>query len=319
MSEIIIYKSQNGSIQLDVNLDHETVWLSQKQLAELFDKDIRTISEHINNIFKEGELSKNSVVRNFRIPASDGKIYNIQHYNLDVIISVGYRVKSKQGTQFRQWATTVLKDHLIKGYSIHKHQIAKKGFEELQSTVQLLQKTLKSQELANDVGIEAIQLIMRFSKTWHLLLAYDEEKITLPKNTQPSIVELTYQESLKSINIFKRELETHKEASSLFGIEREKGLEGILGSIEQTFDGTPLYKSVQEKAAHLLYFVIKNHPFVDGNKRIGSFLFILYLSLQQISHNLNENGLLALALLIAQSEPSQKEIMIHLVINILSE
>ncbi|HQS85085.1 MAG TPA: virulence protein RhuM/Fic/DOC family protein [Alphaproteobacteria bacterium] len=318
MSEIIIYTAKDGHIQLEVNLTEETVWLTQKQLADLFGKNVRTISEHINNIFKEDELKKASVIRNFRITAEDGKTYDAIHYNLDVIISVGYRVKSKKGTSFRQWATSVLKEHLIKGYSIHTHQIAKRGLSELTQTIELLQTTLKNNELASDIGIEAIQLILKYAKTWHLLLAYDEDKLTLPEGSKKSSLELTYQDASKSIAFLKSNLLSRNEATPLFGQEREKALESIVKTIEQTFDGEPLYKTIEEKAAHLLYFIIKDHPFTDGNKRIGSFIFLLYLNFQNIPANLNDNGLLALALLIAQSNPSQKEIMIHLIVNILN-
>lgn len=319
MSNIILYRSKDGQVQLDVNLSEETVWLTQKQLARLFGKNIRTISEHIDNIFVEGELEKASAIRKFRIAAEDGKVYDTQHYNLDIIISVGYRVNSKQGTDFRKWATSVLRDHLIKGYSIHTQQISKKGLSELRQTVELLQKTLKNHELVNDVGSEAIGLILKYAKTWQLLLAYDEGRLELSKGTKKSAFNLSYEDSLKSISLLKSELITRQEATLLFGQEREKALKGILGNIEQTFGKIPLYKSIEEKAAHLLYFIIKDHPFTDGNKRIGSFLFLLYLNLQNISVKLNENGLLALALLVAQSDPAQKEIMISLIVNILGD
>lgn len=318
MSKIAIFTSKNGTIQLDVNIDKETVWLTQKQLSDLFNKNVRTISEHINNIFKEGELEKISVIRNFRTTAEDGKTYDIQHYNLDVIISVGYRVKSQQGIDFRKWATSVLKEHLVKGYSIH-HQIAKKGFLELEQTVELLQKTLKNHELVSDLGVEAIQLILKYAKTWHLLLAYDEGQLTIPEKSKKSAFKLTYQDAIRAIAFLKSDLLSRNESTPFFAHEREKGLESILSNIEQTFEGNLLYKTIEEKAAHLLYFIIKDHPFIDGNKRIGCFIFLLYLNLQNAPARLNENGLLALALLIAQSDPTQKETMIHLIINILAE
>jgi DNA ligase (NAD+) len=181
MSEVIIYKAKDGHIELNVNLSQNSVWLTQKQLSDLFDKNVRTISEHINNIFEEGELEDNSVVRNFRITAPDGKTYDTKHYNLDVIISVGYRVRSKQGTAFRQWATNVLNQHLILGYTTHEKRITERGIKELQQTVELLQKTLVTNELVNEIGVETIQLIMSYAKTWHLLLAYDENKLEFPE------------------------------------------------------------------------------------------------------------------------------------------
>ena len=286
-------------------------------MAELFDRDKSVISRHLSQIFKNKELDRDAVVAKYATTAVDGKVYQVDYYNLDAVLSVGYRVNSKQGMDFRKWATLVLKEHLIKGYSIHTRQIAKRGFSELEQTVELLQKTLKNNELISDLGVEAIQLILKYAKTWHLLLAYDEGQLDLPEGNKKPSLKLTYQDALKSIVFLKSDLLSRNEATPLFGYERDRGLESILNTIEQTFDGEPLYKTIEEKAAHLLYFIIKDHPFTDGNKRIGSFIFLLYLYLQNTFSELNDNGLLALALLIAQSDPSQKEIMIHLIVNIL--
>jgi DNA ligase (NAD+) len=317
MSEIIIYKTKDGHIELAVNLSEETVWLTQKQLSDLFDKNIRTISEHINNVFQEGELEESSVIRNFRITAADGKSYDTKHYNLDVIISVGYRVHSKRGTEFRQWATAVLKKHLTVGFTINEKRLAERGIKELQQSIELLQKTLIRNELVSDVGIETIQLIMSYTKTWHLLLAYDEDKLKLPEQNKPSLAELHYESALKAIKALKSDLATRNEATTLFGNEREHGLQSILGNIEQTFGGEALYKTSEERAAHLLYFIIKDHPFTDGNKRIGCLIFLLYLKLQNIFIKLNDNGLVALALLIAESDPNQKDLLVRLTVNLL--
>lgn len=317
MSEVIIYKAENGHIELKVNLSEETVWLTQKQLSDLFDKNVRTISEHINNIFKEGELGECSVVRNFRITAADGKSYDTQHYNLDVIISVGYRVHSKRGTEFRQWATATLKEHLIKGFTVNEKRLAERGVKELQQSIELLQKTLTQNDLVNDIGVETIQLIMSYTKTWHLLLAYDENGLTLPDQGKPSVAILNYENALKAIETFKSDLAARYEATALFGNEREQGLRSILGNIEQTFGNELLYKTIEERAAHLLYFLIKDHPFSDGNKRIGCLLFLLYLKLQNTIIKLNDNGIVTLALLIAESDPKQKDLMIRLIVNLL--
>lgn len=319
MSEVIIYKAKDGCVQLNVSLADETVWLTQKQLSELFNKNIRTVSEHINNIFKEGELLQEAVIRNFRITASDGKEYDTKHYNLDVVISVGYRVRSKQGTEFRQWATSVLKEYLIKGYSLNEKRLAERGIKELQQSIDLLQKTLIQNDLVNEVGVETIQLIMSYTKTWKVLLAYDEDQLKLPDPNNQQSVLLSYEAALNAIQTFKTDLAVRNEATSLFGNEREKGLQGILGNIEQTFGGEQLYKTIEERAAHLLYFVIKDHPFSDGNKRIGCLLFLLYLKLQNRVIKINDNGLVALALLIAESQPSQKDLMVRLVINLLMD
>ncbi len=317
MSEVVIYKAKDGHIEINVNLSENSVWLTQKQLSDLFDKNVRTVSEHINNIFEESELEENSVVRNFRITAPDGKTYDTKHYNLDVIISVGYRVRSKQGTAFRQWATSVLNQHLVKGYAIHEKRLAERGIKELQQTVELLQKTLISNELVNDIGAETIQVIMSYAKTWHLLLAYDEDNLVLPEIGKPPLSYLDYYDAIKSIAALKNDLSEKKEATALFGNERDYCFQGILGNIEQTFGGEPLYKTAEERAANLLYFIIKDHPFSDGNKRIGCFIFLLYSRRQNICIKINDNGLVALALLIAESSPSQKDLMVRLIVNLL--
>lgn len=317
MSDVIIYKAKNGHIEFNVNLSQNSVWLTQKQLSDLFDKNVRTISEHIANIFEEKELEENSVVRNFRLTAADGKTYDTKHYNLDVIISVGYRVKSKQGTSFRQWATSVLNQHLILGYTTREKRIAERGIKELQQTVDLLQKTLLSNELVNDIGVETIQLIMGYAKTWHLLLAYDEDNLILPEKGKSILSEFNYHNALQAIETFKTDLKAKKEASDLFGKERDHGLQSILGNLEQSFGEEFLYKTAEIRAAHLLYFVIKDHPFSDGNKRIGCLLFLIYITQQSMNIKINENGLVALALLIAESNPSQKELMVRLIVNLL--
>ena len=317
MSKIIIYKNKNGHIDLTVNLSEETVWLSLNQLAQLFGRDKSVISRHLTNIFKTKELNKNSVVANFATTASDGKTYQVDYYNLDAIISVGYRVNSVQATQFRQWATDVLKKHLIEGYTINKNRLAENGIKELQQSIKLLQKTLKQNNLVNDIGAETIQIIINYTKTWNLLLSYDEDKLNLPKTGKPFVTELNYETALNAIEALKTDLASKNEATALFGNDSNNKLQGILGNIEQTFDAEMLYKTIEERAAHLLYFIIKDHPFSDGNKRIGCLIFLLYLKVQNISIKLNDNGLVALALLIAQSSPDQKDLIVRLVVNLL--
>ena len=232
MSGIIIYKAKDGHVELKVSLFEETVWLTQKQLSDLFDKNIRTISEHINNVFKEGELDEDSVIRKFRITAADGKTYDTKHYNLDVIISVGYRVHSKRGTEFRQWATSALKEHLIKGYTLNKKRLAERGVKELQQSIELLKNTLTRNDLVSDIGIETIQLIMSYTKTWHLLLAYDEDKLTLPTQGEQVISTLNYELAIHAIETLKSDLAARNEATALFGNEYKQGLQSILGNIE---------------------------------------------------------------------------------------
>lgn len=319
MSEIVIYCAMDGHVELDVNLADETVWLTLNQMALLFGRDKSVISRHLNNVFKINELDRDSVVANFATTAADGKTYQVDYYNLDAIISVGYRVNSKQGVQFRKWASHVLKDHLIRGYSTYEKRLAERGVQELQQTVELLQKTLVHHDLVNDLGQEAIQLILSYSKTWDLLLAYDEGELKLPAQSKEATPKLYYKAAIAAIASLKSNLMARNEATDLFGREREGGFDSILNNIDQTFDGESLYKTPEEKAAHLLYFVIKDHPFTDGNKRIGSLMFLLYLKSQSLPIKLNENGLVALALLVAESDPSQKEMMIRLVVNLLMD
>ncbi len=317
MSEIVIYKAKDGRVEIDVQLSNETVWLSLTQMAELFGRDKSVISRHLANIFKNKELEKNAVVANFATTAADSKTYQVDHYNLDAIISLGYRVNSKEGIRFRKWSSEVLKKYLIDGYVLRKKRLAEQGIKELQQSIALLQKTLVSNELVNDIGVETIQVIMSYAKTWHLLLAYDEDNLVLPEIGKPPLSSLDYQDAIKSIAALKNELNQKNEATALFGHEHDHGFQGILGNIEQTFAGEPLYKTAEERAANLLYFIIKDHPFSDGNKRIGCFIFLLYARRQNICIKLNDNGLVALALLIAESHPSQKELMVRLIVNLL--
>lgn len=315
--EIIIYQAGDGKTSLEVHLEEETVWLSQAQMVDLFRRDQSVISRHLRNVFKEGELDEKSNMQKMHIANSDKPV---AFYNLDVIISVGYRVKSQRGTQFRFWATSVLKDHLIKGYTTNEKRLAEKGLSEMEQTLQLLTRTLKQHELVSDEGKAVLEVVSRYAKSWSLLLQYDEDRLQLPKKLKPTKKSLVYGHVLEAITAMKEELLDRGEAGDLFGLEREKNLQGILGNLDQTFGGKDLYASVEEKAAHLLYFMIKDHPFSDGNKRIGSFLFLLFLRENNLleQSGINNNGLVALALLIAESAPKQKELMIRLIINLLT-
>jgi prophage maintenance system killer protein len=319
--EIILYQSDDGQTTVDVQLISETVWLSQKQMGELFDRDYKTISKHINNIFKEGELIKKAVVAKFATTATDGKTYHVAHYNLDVIISVGYRVKSRRGTQFRIWATSVLKDHLVLGYSFNQRRLAEKGTEEVRQVLSLLANTLESHELVNDEGLAVLNIVNRYARTWQLLLQYDEDNLPITEAKHEVKAALGLNKARTAIAALKKELSGKGEATEIFGQERGEGLAGILGAIQQTFGGQDLYPGVEEKAANLLYFVIKDHPFTDGNKRIGTFIFLLFL---KINNRLDGQGfsnkaLVALTLLIATSDPAQKDLLVRLIVNLLSE
>ena len=317
--EVLVYEAADGSARVDVRLDHETVWLTQDQMSQLFGRERSVVTKHIRNVFREGELDPDSVCAKFAHTATDGKTYQVDHYNLDVVISVGYRVKSAQGTRFRQWATRVLREYLVQGYAFNQTRLAERGLLEARQTLDLLARTLQNQALVDDTGRAVLELISGYADTWRLLLEYDEDRLATPPGARPSRGVLDYAKASTAIADFKRELMTRQEATPLFGNPRGDAIEGILASIEQTMFSEALYRSREEKAANLLYLVIKDHPFSDGNKRIGSFLFMLYLRQEDIAHALNPSALTALALLIAESAPASKDLMIRLIMNLLVE
>lgn len=319
--ELLLYQSEDGAASVDVRLQDETVWLSRNEMADLFARDYKTVSKHVNNVFKEGELSKKAVVAYFATTGADGKIYQVEYFNLDVIISVGYRVKSQRGTQFRIWATSILKEHLVKGYTFNQHRLAEKGIHEAQQVLGLLTDTLDSQGLVNDEGRSVLNIVNRYSKTWLLLLQYDENNLPPGNKKQVDSKHLRLEVAQTAITSLKQELLSKGEATELFGNERGDSLGGIVGAIHQTFGGQDLYPSIEEKAANLLYFIIKDHPFTDGNKRIGSFLFLLFLQLNGLlgRERFDNKALVALTLLTAASDPSQKDLLIRLIVNLLSE
>jgi prophage maintenance system killer protein len=325
--EIVIYQAKGGKTTLEVKLQKETVWLSQAQLSNLFDKNKRTISEHIRNIFKEGELSENSVVRNFRTTAKDGKSYETNYYNLDVIISVGYRVKSKRGTQFRIWASQVLKDHLIKGYSINEKRLQEQNIRlaELQKTVDLMGRAIRRRELDKTQVAGLLNVITDYSYAMSLLDQYDHQELKIHKTTRKKEFVITYEEARNAIDTLVEQSRKKGHPSQLFGKEKDKSFKGSLGAIYQTFDGKEVYPSIEEKASHLLYFVVKNHSFVDGNKRIGAFLFVWFLDINGILYTrdgkkrIGDNALVALTLVIAESRPKDKNIIIKVIINLINK
>lgn len=320
-NQIQLYTSEDGKIALQVSFEQETVWLTQAQMAELFTKDVRTINEHIGNVFSEGELERDPTIRKFRIVRQEGNRQvsrEIEHYNLDMIISVGYRVKSKRGVQFRQWATQTLKQFLVQGYAINEHRLQEKGIEFSQA-VALLSRTLTNQALVNDNGQAVISVVQDYARTWSLLQAYDEQSLVENRVKQPAMKALVFDEVLQAIEQLKQTLIEKGEATALFGQQRSDGLASAIATIEQGFGEEWFYPNIASRAAHLLYFVIKNHPFADGNKRTGSFLFLWYLRLNQgllakpVEQLINDNTLVALALLVAESLPEQKALMIKLI------
>ena len=325
-TNLVIYTTPSKDITIPVQMDGDTVWLSQKQMAELFQKDVRTINEHIQNVFKEAELSQNSVIRKFRITANDGKKYDTILYNLDVIISVGYRVKSQNGTRFRIWATQTLRDHILRGYTINENRLKDAQnlkLKELEKAVVLLKRAANKQVLHAGEAKGLLKIITDYTDSWILLQRYDQGKLKLQRSKKSG--DLSYEEAMTYISALKDDLQKKKEASDLFGNERGSALQAILGNLAQSFGGKEFYPSLEEKAAHLLYFVIKDHPFTDGNKRIGSFLFVWFLARHNYlldkkgEKKINDNTLVALALLVAESKPTEKETMIKLITNLLYE
>ncbi len=322
--EIIIYQPKTGGPRFEVELEKESVWLTQDQMAHLFDKGRSTITEHINNVFREKELNEKSVCRYFRRTGSDGKVYEVKYYNLDVIISVGYRVKSKRGTDFRIWATNVLRTHLIKGYTLNQKRLRETQLTDLEQAVALVKNALETKKLKGAEAKGLLEVITKYAQSWLLLQKYDEDKLVLPVKQAKPKYELDYNQAISAISDLKNNLLAQKQATDIFGNERGEALAGIIGNLYQTFGGKVLYPSIEAKAAHLLYFIIKDHPFSDGNKRIGSFLFIVFLSRNNYlldkkgESKINDNALVALALLIAASDPKQKDVLVKLVMNFLT-
>ena len=316
-NQLAIYQTESGEIKVNVQIHDETVWLSLNQMAEIFERDKSVISRHLKNIFSEEELNHGTVVAKNATTAADGKIYQVDYYNLDAILSVGYRVNSKRGIEFRKWASKILKDYLIQGYSVNHDKATEERLNQLKQAIELLSTTLINQNLVNDTGKELLELIKAYAKTWDILIRYDEDNLNIPTNLQESTSNLlNLKEAREAILILKKELAIE---TNLFGLERDNTFKGILGNIDQTFDDKSLYKSAHEKAANLLYFIIKDHPFSDGNKRIGSLLFLLYLSKTRLSlKNMEVNAMTSLALLISESEPIQKELMIKLTVNLIN-
>lgn len=320
-SSIEIYQSDDGQVQLQLRLEQDSLWLTQAQMAELFETSSDNISLHLKNIYQEGELQEQSTTEDFSVVRQEGKRQvqrRIKHYNLDAIISVGYRVSSNRATQFRIWATRTLKQHLIEGYTINQRRLEERGVE-FEQAIALLSRTLANQQLVSDEGEAVLAVINDYARSWSLLQGYDEQSLTSLTNKQNNMLALELEDVLVAIAELKKMLIKKGEATELFGQLRGGGLASALATIEQGFGDELFYPNVASRAAHLLYFVIKNHPFADGNKRTGSFLFLWYLRVNQhllakpVEQLINDNTLVALALLVAESLPDQKELMIRLV------
>jgi len=324
MNEIEIYKDKDNQTQIEVKFEEDTVWLNQAQLADLFKGSRTNIVEHIKNIYKTGELEELSTCRKFRQVRKEGKRSverQIDHYNLDIIISVGYRINSKRGTQFRQWATQRLKEYLVKGYAINEKRLqeAENRFNELKQAIQLFDKVAHVKEISGSEAQGLLKVLSDFTVALNILDQYDHQTLKIKKSKSKEVFRIAYKEAIKAVEGLKNKFG----GSALFGNEKDKSFKGSLNGIYQTFDGKDLYPSVEEKAAHLLYFVVKNHSFTDGNKRIAAFLFVWFLDRNNLLYHqgkkvIDDNALVALTLMIAESNPDDMNMMIKVIVNLIN-
>ncbi len=319
MNEIEIYTNSEG-VQFEIKLEGETVWATQKQISEIFETTPQNITLHLKKLYSEGEIELLSTCKEYLQVQKEGTrtIERTQlFYNLDAILSVGYRVNSKRGTQFRQWATQRLKDYLVKGYAGNQ-----KRLEQLQQTIKLIAKDTDNLKLHEAKGL--LDIIQKYTQSFILLNQYDSNSLSSQNLNENITYEIQYDEAEAAINELKKQLFAATEATELFGNAKDDSFKGILGNIVQTFGGQYLYPSIEEQAANLLYFIIKNHPFSDGNKRIGAFIFVWFLEKnkhrfkQNGELKINDNALVALALLVAQSNPAEKELMVQLIVNLVT-
>ncbi len=325
-SQIVIYEAEDGQAKLDVRLQEETLWLSQRQMAELFEKDTDTIGLHLRNIYESGELDEKATTEYFSVVRKEGKRQvrrNIRFYNLDAIISVGYRVNSKRGTQFRIWANKVLKEYLVKGYAINEQRLREeqKQFRDLKRAVQLLGNVMQQKALGTAEAAGLLKVITDFAYALDTLDKYDHSELKIERTTKKEVFRITYEEARKAIDRLKEK----SGGSPLFGQEKDDSFKSSLAAIYQTFGNKDLYPSIEEKAAHLLYFIVKNHSFVDGNKRIAAFIFIWFLERNRLLYDesgqkrIADNALVALTLMIAESHPGDKDVIIKVIVNLINK
>lgn len=324
--EVILYKSQDGSIAIDVKLEGETVWLNPIQMAKLFDKARPTILEHIKNVYNEGEVDRNSTCRKFQQVQFEGErqiTRRVDYYNLDVIISVGYRVKSKRGTQFRIWANRVLKEYLLKGYALNERKLKaySERIKEIERTLEIFSSVTEKYKLQKDEFSGILKVVADYSRALDLLDSYDHQKLKVKQTTKDEKFRINYAKAIKEID----KLRVKFGGSALFAKEKDDSFKGSINAIYQTFDGNDLYPSVEEKAANLLYFVIKNHSFIDGNKRIATSIFLWFLDNNGILYKetgekrIADNAIVALCLMIAESNPKEKDMMIKVAVNLINK
>jgi len=318
-NQILIYQEENGATRIQVKFDQDTIWLSQRQMADLFDKDSDTIGLHLKNIYKSGELIEDPTTEYFSVVQKEGYRNvkrRIKFYNLDAIISVGYRVNSKKGTLFRIWATNVLREHLIKGYTQNAKRLS-----ELKQSVKLIQGAVLNQQISEEQTKDIVTVLSDFALGLDVLDGYDNQDLEIVETEEKTKYQIDYQEAKKAIE----ELKLKYGGSKLFGNEKDDSFKGSINSINQTFEGKELYPSIEEKAAHLLYFIVKNHSFSDGNKRIAAWIFIWYLNRNGHLYNqfgrprIENNALAALTLMIALSKPEEKDIIIRVIINLINK
>jgi len=322
-NDILLYQSPDGQTQLQVQLQDETVWLTQAQMAELFDVSRPNVTMHVRNVFKEGELEEKAVGKESLLTAADGKSYRVKHYNLDVIISVGYRVKSLRGTHFRQWATQILRQYLVQGYALNEHRLRESARQlaDLKRLVQLQGEVAASQELTPHQSDALLRVLGDYARALDVLDQYDHQRLRVRGTAAEEPFVLTYEAGLRAVEGLRQQFG----GSALFGREKDASFQSSVRSIYQSFGGEDLYPSVEEKAANLLYFVVKNHSFSDGNKRIAAFLFVWFLDQNRClykpdgSRRLADNALVALTLLIAESKPEDKATMVTLVVNLINQ
>ena len=318
MSDMVIY--EDGNVELKTTVENESIWLSQKQIAEIFDKNRTVVTRHINDILKNKEVDEESNVQKMHIANSDKPV---KFYSLDIVLAVGYRTNSAKAIKFRQWATTILKDHLIKGYTLNQKKLQQQKLDELNKTIQLIQQSLQNNQLSTSEAKGFVEIVSNYAKSWALLQGYDEQSLEEVSRTKEEKFILGYDEAKEAIAELKRTLIKKGEATELFGQEKAGEFKGNLLNIYQSFGGADLLPSLEAKAANLLYYIIKGHPFNDGNKRIGAYLFVLFLHKNNLLHKpnsepkINDNALASIALLVAQSQPEQKAIIIKLVMNML--
>lgn len=321
---IILYQTEDGKSRIEVTLCNDTVWLTTDQMAELFQRNKSTISRHIKNVFEDGELNPDSVVAFFATVQNEGRREikrDIEFFNLDLIISVGYRVNSKRGTQFRIWATNLLKQHLIQGYTINEKRLKEQNQKlmDLQSTIKILERTVENQKVELDEAKGLLKVISDYTYALTILDEYDHQEVKLRDTTKKEAYLLTYEEAITVIESMKNEF-----TSSLFGNEKDESFKGSLGAIYQTAFGEEVYPSIEEKGANLLYFIVKNHSFSDGNKRIAAAIFIYFMNRNNMIYKedgtkrIADNTLVAITLMIAESRPQEKDIIVKVLVNLIN-